>query len=191
MVDEIGERIEHIKALIREVEQDPDRISGVVVSIELKDLLGEPHTEEEVSAYERQHGVRLPEDFRRFLLELGGKLYPNPDLAKPFPLTKAWNEEETEEENETPYTKSEILGTFHSHGSIYVAHYGCGVEWRYIVTGAARGQMWLIDAVNDNAAGPCAPEYDFLRWYELFLECECDVEGRDFYEIIFGEEEEE
>ena len=65
---------------------------------------------------------------------------------------------------------------------------GCGREYRLIVSGEARGQVWYGDFGD---ACPCLPRLDFLAWYEAHLDVLLygalhDWEGPDVEEIIFA-----
>src|SRR5436190_3748213 len=105
-----------------------------------------PCSEAEIEAVEARAGIRLPEDYRRFLLGAGnGGAGPGygmmtlqrsltyvaveADLTRPFSHRKAWNLE-----GGTPAAAS-YGDPRHVTGSIEVAEYGCGIEARLVVCG--------------------------------------------------------
>jgi len=150
--------------------------------IRLRKRLDESH----IQAFELRHGVRLPEGYRRFIAELGdggpippygllplgrrpkGPFTPEflrpkqslPFVASPFPFTRGWNAEDGEESAEG---EAQLV----AHGNLLLAHGGCGIEWRLIVTGPERGSVWEI---CDAGLGPAEPRSDFLDWCEDHLD---------------------
>lgn len=141
---------------------------------------------EQVEAFEERHGIRLPEEYREFLLKVGnggegppyygvprlgeaardmGKaevaFWTNlPRIQEPFPFTKSWVWENGEEPDEGT---GEQVGC----GSIYVGNDGCGQYWHLIVTGPGRGMLWQF---SGEGIQPTDPPRDFLRWYEDWLD---------------------
>jgi hypothetical protein len=135
--------------------------------------LGEP----EVARFEVEHGIELPEGYRRFLTEVGNGGHGPPycglaplgrspywetsaDIAKPFPFTKPWV---WEEENMSDEGFCEQV----FHGGTYLGTDGCGQEWHLIVTGPERGNIWLICG---EGIAPTRPRRDFLTWYTDWLD---------------------
>src|SRR5262245_38855326 len=72
--------------------------------------LGPVLSSREVSGFEQQHGIELPDGFRRFVLEIGnggdGPGYglrafdphsQQPRIAQPFPLERVWRWDDEEE----------------------------------------------------------------------------------------------
>ena len=143
-------------------------------------------SEEEVLAFEHKHSITLPEGYRRFLLEVGNggdgppfynlvplgsgpnsqcledvrywEELPHVHLAFPFTETWVWEADALSEEG----TKEQV-----KHGSIFVGEDGCGMEWHLIVTGAERGNVWMICG---EGVTPQNPRRDFLTWYEDWLD---------------------
>jgi SMI1 / KNR4 family (SUKH-1) len=146
---------------------------------------GPPLAEAEIRAFERRHGIELPEGFRRFLQVVGNggdgpptygltrlgevpdRLHPDferdwrelPHIAEPFPLTEAWGWEGEEYD--------EARRDAARHGSLNLGHDGCGMYWLLIVTGRERGQVW---AFTDVGVCPQEPRRDFLQWVEAWLD---------------------
>jgi hypothetical protein len=148
--------------------------------------LGAPLAEGEVARFESEHGIRLPEAYRRFLLEVGngGDGPPEygleplgdgpstggrseqdywtrlPDITRPFPFTRRWIWEADEETDEG--TDEEV-----GHGSLYLGTDGCGMNWHLIVTGPERGHLWML---TGEGIQPTVPRRDFLSWYSDWLD---------------------
>ncbi len=143
-------------------------------------------SEEELTAFERQHRVTLPEDYRAFLRNVGnGGLGPGDglstlaeaanagaaeaDLDKPFPFTfRTWDGEER------------MSG---EPGVLYMAT--PDEPWAsvyLVVTGEDRGLMWGFGHCgggwfpqaptweDDQEATVEKPPRGFLRWYEDWLD---------------------
>jgi hypothetical protein len=168
-IDELEQRIEQIKHKL--IERD----------IQLNPCLGE----HDVESFEAQYNIRLPDAYRRFLLEVGnggtgppsygleplaetltGSFPPDdwtrfrPDL--PFPLTDGWNYYVDDEQ-----LSDEIEAATVEHGHLYLGTRGCGEDWILITTGNERGYVWMR---TEMATVPCEPRRDFLSWYEYWLD---------------------
>jgi hypothetical protein len=164
-----------------------DRIERIRWKIAASDKTFMPClTREEIESFESQHGVRLPEEYREFLLKIGngGDGPPEygvpqlgeaasdmernerihwtklPQIKEPFPFTKPWIWEDGEESDEGS-------GKQVACGSIYVGNDGCGQYWHLIVTGPERGRVWQF---CDVGIVPTEPRRDFLQWYEDWLD---------------------
>lgn len=142
-------------------------------------------SEGEVAAFEGRNSVTLPEEYRRFLLEVGNggegpphyglvplgqgpdsanreqvrywEQLPHVHLAFPFTVPWNWDEEESTGEGEPEQAR---------HGSIFLGEDGCGMNWHLIVSGAERGRVWVL---YDAGVAPTVPTRDFLAWYEDWL----------------------
>ena len=144
-----------------------------------------PLDEAEVAAFERTHGVSLPEDYRAFLTTLGnggaGPFYglaplsaeaprfaatfddaPPPSLARPFALAEAWRQ--GEDAPKPPIADEANL----YDGLVQLSDHGCGYFDVLIVAGPQRGQVW---ADFTQALGGLERWYDsFLDGYEAWLD---------------------
>lgn len=136
--------------------------------------------EDEIRKFEEEHSLRLPEDYRWFLLRVGGCCVgpPNtglmpldlpwnllgvrqtswpyyPKLGKPFPFTQTWVWEEDEPPLET------MLGEIEA-GSLYLGSDGCTQEYRLIVAGSESGNLWEFTQFGIYAGDP---RRTFLEWF--------------------------
>lgn len=116
-----------------------------------------------VLAFEREHGVVLPEPYRTFTAEISDGSYTGPPeygllglgalprewgrtrpervLREPFPLTKAW----LWEDDPRPASEREPeLSRVFDHGSVVLGTDGFGMNWHLVVTGPQRGHIWMI-----------------------------------------------
>ncbi len=156
--------IEDMKTLLRRMQaEDPSfRVFGAK---QHHYLLGATLTEAEIAAFEKKHGVRLPEDYRVFLAKAGnGGLGPDAPrsfmgksgagpfyglltlddaaedctLNQPFPFTEA-----TES-----FPEEVVWGQMDADlfpgvpGALALCHYGSGVVCYLIVNGPAYGTIW-------------------------------------------------
>ncbi len=166
------------------MKQPEDNPSSVIKAIKRQLATQDAHLlpplpEEEVEAFETQFQIRLPESYRRFLLEIGDAGDGPPDYGllplartvqtydgkilhpqKPFPLAAYWVWEDDEEVDE------QLLGSVFADGHLYLGTDGCGQDWVLIVSGEERGNIWQIAGVG---AQPCVPRRDFLSWYQYWL----------------------
>ncbi len=135
--------------------------------------LGPVLSSSDVGAFERRHGILLPDGFRRFVLEVGnggdgpgyGLAAFDPSLeqarvAHPFPLERVWVWEE--EENPDPARVAACRD-----GWLPLGTEGCGMDWILVVSGNQRGHVWNIEG---QGAQPCAPALEFLAWYRAWLQ---------------------
>jgi hypothetical protein len=130
-----------------------------------------PATEASVRRFEEVSGMKLPGEFRSFLVGVadGGDLgpeyglralasEPSERLARPFPLTKEWV---WEDEPPTPERDERIAAT--NDGVLDLGEEGCGASWVLVVTGACRGEVWLA---TGEGATPCRPRMRFDAWLQ-------------------------
>jgi len=136
--------------------------------------LAPQRTEAEVAAIEHRCGIRLPEDYRAFLLCVGDGINADTEcggagpgyglysvdtlldvqdrIQKPFPLNHSILQvvELSQSDDYWPIWKD---GSNRSrHGSLPLVHYGSGIYARLVLTGDARATVWIVDgAVGDIA----------------------------------------
>jgi hypothetical protein len=147
-------------------------------------------TEPLIMQFEQQYQIALPEDYRRFLTQVGNggagpyygilpleqsvQLDEPRFLTKPFPHVTAWNLEDSSlssEEYENEYFRDEYI-----QGSLHVCHEGCGYYILLVVVGHERGNLWFDGRASDGGVMPIAnattgaPRTRFLEWYEAWLD---------------------
>jgi hypothetical protein len=151
-----------------------------------KRRLNPPLPNSRVVAFEQSHEISLPGGYREFIQCIGdgGDGPPHyglnplgqpacdmrgeerafwtnlPHVGKPFPFTRYWiweGGQATDEGTEDAVT----------HGSICIGNEGCGMYWHLIITGAERGNVWMI---TDEGIQPACPKRDFVTWYEDWLD---------------------
>lgn len=148
--------------------------------------LNPPASEAHVRAFEERHRITLPDDYRRFITELGDGGPGPPDyglvplgepksdmgpqerrfwtelplVRHPFPFTRYWVWEDGEESSEGG--EADIC-----RGSIYLGTDGCAMYWHLIVTGPDRGIPWML---SGEGIQPVCPKRTFLPWYEDWLD---------------------
>jgi len=183
----IPERLKAVKA------KDPWPFGAEEHCFRLEPVL----SEQRVGDFEARWRIQLPSDYRDFIIQVGNggagpaygmfpldetityraKNLPADFLLSPFPyqtlynpyedpkLAEYWersrNHQITKEEYEVRKFK-EVTGT------LVLCHEGCGYLHLLVVSGAARGQMWLDATVSDGGYVPL--EVGFLDWYEKWLD---------------------
>jgi hypothetical protein len=106
-------------------------------------------TDPSLIARERELGFALPADYRRFVTKRGnggsiGSYYglqafaATERVSKPFPCTATWI---WEDEPECPERDARVAAT--RDGVVMLGTEGCQIDWLLVVTGEARGQIWL------------------------------------------------
>jgi len=139
--------------------------------------LNPPLSEAEVAAFEADHAVRLPEEYRLFLLEAGdGGVGPSYGLV---PLRLAVESYELPDgflaapsyfATGVTYADSQWDDIPEpQQGSLAIVHHGCSDYTQLVVSGSGRGRL-----VNVNADWHVPPyvteDANFLAWYERWLD---------------------
>lgn len=180
--------------------------------------LGPRLGESDLAAVERRHSMALPEDYRAFLLQVGDGgagpyygLYPlargieravEDALARPFPFTTPYVRPESAGEAAVESFLKDVNRAEHVQGALPLADFGCGIDALLVVTGAARGTLWLDDRHSDNGVWPLAlvdgkvdclhafdvayeggdpgalQRCDFVTWYNDWLDERIDIHAR-------------
>ncbi len=153
--------------------------------------------ETQIREVEAMYNLSLPEDYRRFLLEVGNGgagpvwgLYTLDEAVEesgaagldgffnaPFPYVSAW------EETDADCMSDDI---YHVQGSLAVGDFGCGIQFRLVLVGPERGNIWLDDRANCKGVAPLTvqdgkvfwpgdlPEtgvhVSFVTWYTAWLD---------------------
>ncbi|MET9321679.1 SMI1/KNR4 family protein [Streptomyces sp. NPDC003038] len=160
------------------------RLRARAARYELAPALGE----RAVRAFEEDHGIRLPEEYRAFVVAVGdGPAGPGQGLM-PLINLRADADEDGAAEDEwqedrrpgrlaapcpiaepRPFDAARRFdeGEGLTLGTLVLADRGCGMYSRLILTGPLAGQVWHLD----QDFGTCVPESpDFRTWYTDWLE---------------------
>lgn len=125
-----------------------------------------------METFERRIGVALPRDYAWFLAHVGtasadgpphyGLVHPHgepPDgevrPGRPFPLIEPWVWEGEESFDEARHEA--VCG----QGWVWLGTDGCGLNWVVVVSGPARGQVWIL---ADVGAAPYRAGRPFADW---------------------------
>ncbi|EOD70399.1 hypothetical protein H480_01142, partial [Amycolatopsis vancoresmycina DSM 44592] len=140
--------------------------------------------EHEVSAFEAAHGIRLPESYRTFLLEVGdGGAGPGYGLLRladayaevsdsfpghlrvPSPFRPGrWFENGWWDGFWGPDDRPDPV-----QGTLAVVHHGCTGYTHLVVSGPGRGRLVNLD-LNGVPAPYVLEDEDFLAWYHRWLD---------------------
>lgn len=157
----------------------------------LNPKLGPPLPEKELKAWERAHRVRLPEEYRQFLLVVGDggdgppvrglwslQMAELPDavwargpelrrrIKRPFPLAAAWPGPPEGFDCDDSASIDRIFEPLERGVLTLGEGPGCVQYWKLVVSGPAAGQIWLQEGMV--SFEPRA--HDFLAWYADWLE---------------------
>ena len=163
-----------------------------------------PLSEQAVAAYEEKNGIRLPEDYRRFITTVASagtqpfyglqglpvkRKDSDADVRKPFVYTvrsPLLLEEVLDEEYDRLF-KAEEPGA--DTGYLFLCHEGCGMYSILIVNSEDRetyGTVWYYDLANDVGILPLlAPDtgspMSFLDWLEYYVDRTLGLDERGFF----------
>ena len=145
--------------------------------------------ESQVEVFEQMYDIRLPEEYRRFIIEIGdggagpfseilplGRYFPLEDdprlnrLNQPFPHRTSWSEDAlSEEEIELYQSDREYLNQL-TQGALIIQDFGCAISVLLVVTGERRGSIWMDDTANAGTITPMENGESFLKWYSRWLD---------------------
>lgn len=155
-------------------------------------ILHKALTEKEVSKFEKQHKIKLPEDYRKFITNMfnGGvgpeELMPlnfwdsvhnivylgslRNRLDMPFVLTKEWKNNYDEDlADEKNVNRNSII-----NGTIRICHIGSGNFIFLVVNGAEYGNLWINDRASNDEIVPLKGKHservNFETWYNEWLD---------------------
>ena len=152
-------------------------------------------TEHQLCRFEQKHRVTLPDDFREFLLRIGGSgagpaygllpmtyWFSHTHLANgpyslnvAFPYKEYWNPVDLVDYQENPeqywHVSDECDRNEHINGTIAICHLGCGHLVLLVVTGSERGYLWTDFRGSDKGLSPSFTSdgtkgVTFLKWYD-------------------------
>ena len=179
MSDEIEIRLKRIREKLKRVQ----RIKPVGFGWESHRYRLNPPLEEcLLTDFEQNHGVTLPTEFRRFVLEVGdGGAGP----AYGLQTYENWGQWRSEQETNTvalacpiqpgmgdsPPLAPRTSDTWHEllRGTIEIVCEGCSFSIMLIVTGDYRGRVVRVD-IEDEGCPYVTDDPDFLAWYERWLD---------------------
>lgn len=149
-------------------------------------------TEEQIQEFEQTEGIRLPKEYRSFLMHIGNggagpyygilplseynfhyneHIYEDIDksfLAYEFPFKEKWKPIRSQSDEE--------IATEDKHGAygtLCVCHEGCGYCFLLVVTGEEKGNIWFDAMVSNQGMAPLTNEntirFDFITWFENWL----------------------
>lgn len=161
-------------------------------------VMNPPISENKIKQFEALYKIILPSGYREFIKKIGnggaGPYYGLErlehtvfadldyrdendllDPSEPFPLTQAWNQVMTKDEEE--YFDNKWVT-----GLLRICNFGCGVSLNLVVNGEEYGNIWVDDRCSDGGIYP-DPYFGrqerttFLQWYELWLDrCDCEIQ---------------
>lgn len=199
------------KEAVKRLKQKLERLKSLdknltVFGAERHSYLLRPHLDEAtIVAFEHKNEITLPQEYRTFLLELGnGGAGPAYGV---FPLNAFETEADFSEEQCIPafLTKAFPYHELHPYpeegdmaldalddedyalqvqGSLPLAHLGCGMMVRLVLSGENHGELWLDDRSSDYGIY-LLDKQGFAHWYESWLDKELQAfevyeETRDF-----------
>src|SRR3954465_3792057 len=130
------------------------------------ELAAHKYSAQELSAFEHEMRVSLPEDYKKYLMEVGGgeslgsKLslledwcqpnspeeLPADFLSQPFPFEEAWNDLRLLDP-ETRW-KAPYFDPLWYRGSMRIQNLGCESYRLLVVSGKERGNLWCDERVT-------------------------------------------
>ncbi|MFD3530785.1 SMI1/KNR4 family protein [Streptomyces sp. NPDC058664] len=173
-----------VRARIRaRATRDPERkrFGAVTHRYELAPALPDA----EISAFEEEHGIRLPPDYRSFVAEVGngpaGPAYglmpltvPRSGVDDDWAVDDEWREDRRPGRLATRFPLAEPLpGAIGAKdeeltpGTLMLAEEGCGMYIRLVLTGPRAGEIWRLDP-DWGGFTPARP--DFRTWYTDWLD---------------------
>jgi hypothetical protein len=153
-----------------------------------------PLSEEEVATFEKEHGVTLPEDYRRFLTEVASgyvndcvmftpfeyvKKEMRGPLSTPFPYSSSYAARIRECLRASP--KALLSDVMETHGlleeqvdgmppgCLVLGDYGCGWQTVIVVSGEERGWVWRVGDFDGPEHSEDGSPVDFSTWLESWL----------------------
>ena len=144
-----------------------------------------PVTEEEVIEFETFFKIKLPEDYRNFIINIGnGGAGPSnglyglwnivgeiryfrtrdEELSMEFPFSEQWSLGD-------PIPEKSINIKSPTQGTIPICHHGCGMLTYLVVTGPERGNLWGFPSEElYPMVGKDGKRLKFAEWYMDWLD---------------------
>jgi len=160
-----------------------------------------PFSEEEVAAYEKEKGIQLPGDYRRFITTVASS------GTQPFYGLQSFQKQENVLEHPFPYTldhilyflymKEEEMDQFYDedtpftadHGLLTLCTEGDGMDSVLVVNSEdpdTYGTVWYYDLANDCGIIPMRDKdtgkpFHFLDWLEYWAERTAGLNNNEFF----------
>ncbi len=159
--------------------------------------MNQPITSKELNDIEKSYSILLPEEYRSFILTVGNggagpgygmfPLETGIEYHRELPEKSCLSQEFPHADYYNPYDDI-TLDTYRSQlsagkiseaeydailsrsnfGTLVVCHEGSGHLHRMIVSGPARGSIWIDSTCSDQGFIPL--EVSFLEWYERWID---------------------
>lgn len=163
-----------------------------------------PLTEEKVAAFETEKGIRLPEDYRRFITTVAGS------GSQPFYGLEPLPEKDCKAEHPFPYALEHILYFLYmteeemdayydedapftaDHGLLTLCTEGDGMDSVLVVNSDdpdTYGTVWYFDLANDFGIAPMydpntGSPFHFLDWLEYWADRTAGLGERDHFQFM-------
>jgi hypothetical protein len=187
--------LDRIAAKVRQARERDARPFGAETS-GIKPL-DPPLPEDEVAAIEARLGITFPQEYRGFVTRVGdggagpayglfrlatalreSKVDVHPELlATPFPHLDAYNPDkdpavtgfwDSADRGEVSEEEQSFQLVREAAGTLALCDEGCGYLHLLVVTGPARGTMWIDSRGADAGFSPL--NATFLEWYERWID---------------------
>lgn len=159
-------------------------------------------TESEVAEFENDYGIRLPEEFREFLFEIGYGAGPNYGIysfekirkelcdiseifSKETKLNQHFKFSNKDTKNYIELKSNGVQGYYYKilsglEGWMPVCHHGCTYYSILIISGEQSGKVWDMceDGYQILPAG-VIKDFSFYDWYENWLDEQLSMEFQD------------
>jgi hypothetical protein len=166
---------DHIRkqlAELRQLDVDRNLFGAKIHGYELQPTISEA----DITHYEKQQGITIPEEYRYFVTEVGNggagpfygisgvpAQYGLDDLAAPFAYTKYTQEksgsnlrqqinelDESDEDFDEKYEELTLKywAENNANGALHICDYGCGLRFFLVLNGTERNHIWF-DACAD------------------------------------------
>jgi len=188
-IKSIMEKMEKLK------EKNPNEMCG-----KFAQEWDKPLKEEKVAMFEQRNGIRLPEDYRRFITTVAGS------GSQPFyGLYRIFDRDQKEADASRKFiyniknpldiyelTEEEYKGLDYDMidaGFIFLCHEGCAMYSILIVNSDDKdtyGTVWYYDLANDAGILPLfnpvnQKTMDFLDWLEYYVDRTLELDNDDFF----------
>ena len=106
-----------------------------------------------VTAFEHRIGHRLPDDYRRFLLEVNGGDPADSNRRAPFGLLNRFFSLADPDDDMSLETANSGIPELPSHDLLYVGYDTMGCNVYIVIAGELRGQVWIEDTEDPRPVG--------------------------------------